>query len=108
MCRIFTHATRLQIIDLLGRGEMKVSSITSAVGISRPTISQHLAVLREQGVVRTRRSGTTIFYSIADSRIIDACRTMRLVLIDRMKGQGLLASRAGREQKPRQTRRNNE
>lgn len=107
MCRIFTHAARLKIIDLLGRGEMKVSAITTAVGISRPTVSQHLAVLREQGVVSTRRSGTTIFYSIADSRIIDACRTMRAVLIDRMKGQGLLASRAGLEEKPRQTRRNN-
>lgn len=106
MCRIFTHAARLQIIDLLGRGEMNVSAITKSVGIGRPTISQHLAVLREQGVVLTRRSGTTIFYSIADSRIIDACRTMRAVLLDRMKGQGLLASRAGREEKHRQTRRN--
>ena len=96
MCRIFTHAARLKIIDLLGKGELNVASITESVGIGRPTVSQHLAVLREQGVVRTRRSGTTIFYSIADPRIIDACRTMRSVLIDRMRSQGLLASRAER------------
>lgn len=106
MCRIFTHAARLEIIDLLGRGEMNVSAITKSVGIGRPTVSQHLAVLREQGVVRTRRSGTTIYYSIADPRIIGACRTMRAVLIDRMKNQGLLASRAERETEHRQTRRN--
>ena len=106
MCRIFTHAARLQIIDLLGRGEISVSAITKAVGIGRPTVSQHLAVLREQGVVLTRRSGTTIFYSIADSRIIDACRTMRAFLIDRMKGQGLLASRAEHATEHRQPRRN--
>lgn len=97
MCRIFTHAVRLKIIDLLGKGELSVSAITESVGIGRPTVSQHLAVLREQGVVRTRRSGTTIFYSIADPRIINACRTMRAVLIDRMRSQGMLASRAERE-----------
>ncbi|OGR58698.1 MAG: hypothetical protein A2X36_14255 [Elusimicrobia bacterium GWA2_69_24] len=101
MCRIFTHPARLQIIDLLGKGESSVTAITGSVGIGRPTVSQHLAVLREQGVVRTRRSGTTIYYSIADPRIIDACRTMRAVLIDRMRGQGLLASRAEREARRR-------
>lgn len=107
MCRIFTNAARLKIIDLLDRGEMNVSTITKSVGIGRPAVSQHLAVLREQGVVLTRRNGTSIFYSIADPRIIDACRTMRSVLIDRMKGQGLLAARAGSEAEYRQTRRSN-
>lgn len=96
MCRIFTHAARLRIIDLLGKGESSVSALAAALGIGRATVSQHLAVLREQGVVRTRRSGTTVFYSIADPRIIDACRTMRSVLIDRLRGQGLMASRAER------------
>lgn len=105
MCRIFTHAARLEIIDLLGRGEINVAAITKSVGIGRATVSQHLAVLREQGVVRTRRSGTTIFYRIVDSRIIDACRIMRSVLIDRMKSQGLLAASAVSGEKHRPVRR---
>lgn len=98
MCRIFTHAARLKIIDLLGRGEMSVNALTRAVGINRTTVSQHLAVLREQGVVRTKRKGTTIYYRISDHRIITACLTMRAVLLDRMKAAGDIASAARRAQ----------
>ena len=105
MCRIFTHAARLKIIDLLGRGEMSVSALTKSVGINRPTVSQHLAVLRDRGVVRTRRKGTTIYYRIADDRIITACLTMRTVLLDRMKATGDIASAVRRPQTPRHNRR---
>lgn len=92
MCRIFTHAVRLKIIDMLGREELSVSAITRSVGINRTAVSQHLAVLRDRGVVRTRRKGTTIYYQMADHRIVTACLTMRAVLLDRMSAAGELAS----------------
>lgn len=49
-------------------GECSVGALAEAVGLSQSALSQHLAVLREQGVVATRRDGLNIFYSISDPR----------------------------------------
>lgn len=67
--RALANPVRLEILCLLGRGELSVNDINQKVGLSQSALSQHLAKLREVGLVSTRRVGQTIFYQVADARI---------------------------------------
>ena len=58
---------RLLIVCQLIDGERSVGELTAFVGIRDTTMSQHLALLRKDGIVKTRREGQTIFYSISSS-----------------------------------------
>ncbi len=61
---------RLMLLcKLLGLGEASVGTLAEAVGLSQSALSQHLTVLREQGVVAYRRESQTLWYRIADPRI---------------------------------------
>lgn len=60
---------RLMILCQLASGEKSVGALQTAVGLGQSALSQHLARLREAGVVATRREAQTIFYRIADSEI---------------------------------------
>jgi len=65
---------RLEILNILAQGEQTAGSLTKVVGAKKANISQHLAVLRHLGLVKTRRRGQNIYYRIADSRIVEPCR----------------------------------
>ncbi|MEH2700942.1 MULTISPECIES: ArsR/SmtB family transcription factor [Rhizobium] len=58
------NAKRLHILHLLAEGEMSVSVLADEVGLSQSSTSQHLAILREQELVQTRRAAQTIYYSL--------------------------------------------
>lgn len=60
---------RLMILCELHRGECSVSALQTAVGLSQSALSQHLARLREDGLVGTRRKSQTIYYSLASDRV---------------------------------------
>lgn len=60
---------RLMILCELHEGEAPVSGIQKAVGLSQSSLSQHLARLRADGLVKTRRSSQTIFYSLASDNV---------------------------------------
>ncbi len=57
---------RLMLLCLLADGERSVSELTGELGLRQATVSQHLARLRQEGLVATRREAQTIYYSIAD------------------------------------------
>jgi ArsR family transcriptional regulator, arsenate/arsenite/antimonite-responsive transcriptional repressor len=59
-----SDATRLQVVELLGRGEMCVCDLQDAVGAAQSRLSFHLRVLREAGLVNDRRAGRWVFYSL--------------------------------------------
>ena len=61
----------------LAEGEFSVSELSVRVGCQVPNMSQHLAVLRSAGLVSTRRDGHTIYYRLADPRVLDAYRLIR-------------------------------
>jgi DNA-binding transcriptional ArsR family regulator len=66
LLRALSNEKRLMILCQLGEGELAVSQMMPLLGLSQSALSQHLAKLREEGLVATRRDGTTIFYSVAD------------------------------------------
>jgi ArsR family transcriptional regulator len=57
--------TRLRIVALLSHGELCVCHLESALGLTQPTASRQLAVLKNAGVVEARRSGTWVYYRLA-------------------------------------------
>ena len=64
LMKILSHPDRLMILCQLKEGEKCVSELGELVGIAQSPLSQHLARMRHQGVVVTRREAQTIFYSI--------------------------------------------
>jgi DNA-binding transcriptional ArsR family regulator len=67
--RMLADATRIQVLWALTAGELSVNDLASRVGKPAPSVSQHLAKLRMARLVRTRRSGTTIFYSLENEHV---------------------------------------
>lgn len=63
---LVANAKRLLILCELAKGERPVGALQQAVGLSQSALSQHLAKLREAGMVDTRREGQSIHYRIAD------------------------------------------
>jgi DNA-binding transcriptional ArsR family regulator len=83
-CSALSDPTRLLILYALSDEPRNVTELTNELGTSQPTISRHLKVLRERGLVHTARSGTSITYSLADQRLIQALDLLRAVMRDRI------------------------
>lgn len=69
------NENRLMVMCALCSGELSVGELNAKIDLSQSALSQHLAVLRQQGLVQTRREGQTIYYSLRDSaalRVIQA------------------------------------
>jgi ArsR family transcriptional regulator len=64
------HPMRLKILCLVGNQELSVLEIVDAVGTSQSNISQHLAVLRAQGILEARKDANRVFYRVGDPRIL--------------------------------------
>ena len=61
------NESRLMIMCVLSEGEVSVGQLNQRIKLSQSALSQHLAVLREQGLVQTRRESQTIYYSLAET-----------------------------------------
>lgn len=85
ICKVFTSPKRLEIIDILREGEKTVNELVELMNLPQSSVSQHLAILRERGIVETRRRGNSVFYRIADKRILKACDLMRDFLLDQIE-----------------------
>ena len=68
--KLLANPERLLLLCQLSQGEMCVSDLEQALDIHQPTLSQQLGVLRNEGVVTTRREGKNIFYSVADPAVL--------------------------------------
>ena len=64
------HPLRLKILCLVGNQELSVLEVVDAVGTTQSNISQHLAVLREHGILASRKEANKVFYRIADARVL--------------------------------------
>lgn len=64
------HPLRLKILCLVGNHELSVLEIVEAVGTTQSNISQHLAVLRDAGILEARKDANKVFYRVADARVL--------------------------------------
>lgn len=86
-CKFMANPKRIEILFMLGEKEMCVDEIASQMNVKVPNISQHLAVMRERGVVEVRREGTKMYYKLANPKTLQACIIMRDAMIEQMKKQ---------------------
>ena len=77
--KAMAHPLRLKILCLVGQHELMVQDIVDAVGTSQSNISQHLAVMRERGLISSRKDANKVFYRIDDPRILRMIAMMREV-----------------------------
>lgn len=82
LCQTLASPVRLEILNRLRGDEQRVSELAEATGLNQANVSQHLAVLRNKGIVSTRREGTNIYYRVANRKMIRACDLIRQVLAE--------------------------
>ncbi len=91
VCKALSNPVRLRVINELQDKEMTVGALAKKLGIRQAHLSQHLAVLRQRGVVSARKDGANVYYCIANPKIIKACNLMRAVLMENLqKDQSIL------------------
>lgn len=78
--KVIANQKRLEIIQLVDARELTVTEMVEMLGIPQANLSQHLALLRQAGVVQTRRAGVKVFYSLSDPRIGEAISLVRSFL----------------------------
>jgi DNA-binding transcriptional ArsR family regulator len=81
LCKTFSDPKRLMIISELREGEKSVNELVVALRVPQAVVSRHLAILRNRGVVVTRREGVNIYYRLADTKIIKACDIVHEILL---------------------------
>ncbi|WP_417917151.1 ArsR/SmtB family transcription factor [Candidatus Electronema sp. JC] len=77
LLKSISHPIRLQILCLLQDGELSVGELREGMATSGANISQHLNIMRNQGLIASRREANFIYNRIADQRIIELMQTMK-------------------------------
>ena len=93
LCKTFADPRRLMIITELRGGERSVGDLVAKLASPQAVVSRHLAVLRSRGIVVTRREGTSVYYRLANGRIIEACDIVHSILMDNLARNRDLAER---------------
>jgi len=83
-CSALSDPTRLLILCTLSDKPRNVTELSDELNVIQPTISRHLKVLRERGLVYTVRNGPSVTYHLSDQRLIQALDLLRAVMRDRM------------------------
>ena len=94
LCKTLANEKRQMILGSLRDSEMTVSEIQERTGIPQATLSQHLSLLRNHGVVHTRRSGNFVYYAITNPKIIQAFDLITEVMLESLAQRQGAAERA--------------
>lgn len=74
--KILANSKRLEILNILKLGETSVEDLLKITKMPKANLSQHLALMRHNGLVQTRREGLKVFYTIVDPRIVEPCKIL--------------------------------
>ena len=91
-CSALSDPTRILLLYALSEGPRNVTELTAELGVPQPTTSRHLKVLRDRGLVQTTRQGTTVTYSLADPRLVQALDLLRAVMRERIEYRASLVT----------------
>lgn len=88
LLRSLGNPHRLLVLCMLSAGEMSVGALNEALSLSQSALSQHLAVLREEGLVTTRREGQTIYYSMPEGPALEVLAVLNGIFCGQPKQSG--------------------
>jgi ArsR family transcriptional regulator len=94
VCSVLANAKRLEIIHRLRRGEKTAGELTREMDLPKANVSQQLGILRDKEILTARREGQRIYYRLAYPQMLKAYDLLRRVLIERLRDQGIAASKA--------------
>lgn len=90
VCGGLSDPTRILILYKVAQSPSNVSDLAAELDVPQPTVSRHLKILRDRQMVVSQREGQSVFYSLADERIIRALDLLRAVLADALEDQAAL------------------
>lgn len=96
VCKTLASPKRIEILNALKDGEKTVSELVEILNVPKANVSQHLAVMRHKGILKSRRKGVNIYYSVSNQKVIEACILMKDVLMEQMKEKGRFAEMASK------------
>jgi ArsR family transcriptional regulator len=82
ICKTLANPTRLRILHVLREGEKSVCELADILGLRQSNLSQHLSIMRQAQILKTRKQGSNIYYSVAYPKINTACDLVRELLIE--------------------------
>jgi DNA-binding transcriptional ArsR family regulator len=85
--KAMAHPTRLFVVDQLSRGERCVCELTEMIGADVSTVSKHLSVLKNAGIIRDKKRGTQVFYSLEMPCVLNFFSCVQSVIKSRAKDQ---------------------
>jgi DNA-binding transcriptional ArsR family regulator len=92
MCQGLADPTRILILYLLADDARYVSELAEILEVRQPTVSHHLKVLRDRGLVTATREGNAMRYELRDRRVVEALDLLRAVMADMLSEQAKLIS----------------
>ena len=90
--RVLGHPVRIRILELLSDGERTVGELQAALSLDSSSASQHLAALRQQGVLERRREGTSVYHRIRDPRVSQLLAVAKQILTSALSESHTLLS----------------
>jgi ArsR family transcriptional regulator len=102
MFRVLGHPVRIRILELLTDGERTVGDLQSALQLDSSGTSQHLTALRQQGILESRRAGTSVYYRLRDPRTSQLLAVAKQILTSALSdSHALLGELEGEAPPPR-------
>jgi ArsR family transcriptional regulator len=100
--RTLGHPARVRLLQTLRQGEQSVGALQAALDLDSGGTSQHLAALRKQGLVASRREGTSVYYRVKDPRVLELLELAKTILTANLQdSRALLDELADEEFGPR-------
>lgn len=94
--KCLAHPTRLAVLEHLKRGEASVGSMVQALGVEQSSLSKHLALLRQAGILRSRQEKVTVYYSVDGRDIFRVLRPISEILRKKLEASNRLLSQLGK------------
>lgn len=96
LCKILASPKRIEIIVALKNGEKTVTELVEILETPKANVSQHLSVMRLKGILKSRRDGVNIYYSISNPKVVKACGLMNEVLTELLMERSRMVSLLGK------------
>jgi DNA-binding transcriptional ArsR family regulator len=92
ICNGLADPIRILLLYQLSENPSSVNNLAASINLSQPTVSRHLKILKERGLVFQKREGQFVFYYLSDRRVIEALELLRSVMADNLTERARIAS----------------
>jgi DNA-binding transcriptional ArsR family regulator len=99
LCQVLASPKRLEILYTLKNQEMTAGELAKAVDVTMPNLSQHLSLMKQHGLVESRKEGLNMYYRVSSDHIMDVLDSVRRVLAEQLARQSVLLDQVAMSEK---------